>query len=137
MRSVGTHSLRRRFTRNHDVRLMTPPSQYIRPSSFFTFAHHSHPVHSSTLLKLTTHTTMHLHLLVILPSLLSFAYAQDCWQGAHAICCPECAQSGPTGPCTDAIPVGSLTECTLEKYPVGWACCIDDVGDGSSNERIR
>ncbi|KAL5394803.1 hypothetical protein PMIN06_006324 [Paraphaeosphaeria minitans] len=50
---------------------------------------------------------------------------RECNDASTAVCCPSLA-SNASGPCgANAEPVRNVTECTQEKYPQGWACCID------------
>ncbi|KAF9741465.1 hypothetical protein PMIN01_01004 [Paraphaeosphaeria minitans] len=52
---------------------------------------------------------------------------RECNDASTAVCCPSLA-SNASGPCgANAEPVRNVTECTQEKYPQGWACCIDKV----------
>jgi len=41
------------------------------------------------------------------------------------VCCTELLSHGP--PCSNPIPVANVTDCTVDLYPHGWACCIEGV----------
>lgn len=72
--------------------------------------------------------TLALNLLIPLTTAQDPSPAElECAPGNTPLCCPSLA-SNATGPCgTAGSPAANVTDCTQEKYPQGWACCVETV----------